>query len=191
MNLSSPGLENAIVRLEPIAEQHRAIIFASEIEESIWKWMPALQGGTNLQNYFDFMLRAQNCGIAATYLLFRQEDDAFAGVTGFNEINKIHRRLRNALAWHPPHMATPRLYQAGQLAMIQRAYDWRAKRIEWQVNPKNSYIMDELRVINPTREALFRNFERMADGNWVDKEVYSLTRPEMAGAIQRLTTELF
>ncbi|MEL6861417.1 MAG: GNAT family protein [Pseudomonadota bacterium] len=191
MDLTAPGLENPIVRLEPIEDQHRALIFASEIEESVWKWMPALPGGTNLQNYFDFILKAQKAGKAATYVVFRQEDGVFAGVTGFNEINKIHRRLRNALAWHPPHLATPQLYQAGQLAMIQRAYDWRAKRLEWQVNTNNTYMMTELAAINPTREALFRNFERTADGVWVDKEVYAMTRPELAGAIQRLTTELF
>lgn len=69
MDLAAPGLENPIVRLEPLAEQHRALIFASEVEESIWKWMPALQGGTNLQNYFDFMLKAQKCGLAATYMV--------------------------------------------------------------------------------------------------------------------------
>ena len=191
MDLSAPGLENNLVRLEPLAENHRALIFASEIEESVWKWMPALRGGTNLQNYFDFMLKAQKCGLAATYIVFLQDDDTFAGVTGFNEINKIHRRLRNALAWHPPHLASPELYQAAQLAMISRALEWRAKRLEWQVNPNNNYIMTQLAEIGPTREAHFRNFERTADGVWVDKIVYSMTRPEMAGAIERLTRELF
>lgn len=191
MDLTAPGLENPIVRLEPIAARHRGHIFASAIEESIWKWMPALPGGTNLENYFEYILKAQKCGLAATYVLFRQHDDAFAGVTGFNEINKIHRRVRNALAWHPPHLSTPELYQAGQLAMIQRAYDWRAKRIEWQVNTNNDYILTQLEAVNPTREALFRNYERTADGVWVDKAIYAMTRPEMAGAIHRLSTELF
>ena len=191
MELTAPVRENQMLRLEPIAEHHRSLIFASDIEESIWKWMPALRGGTNLENYFDFILAAQKSGLAVTYVLFLQENDAFAGVTGFNEINKIHRRIRNALTWHPPHMATPKLYQAGQLAMIQRAYDWRAKRIEWQINTKNTYILNELKAINPTREALLRNYERTADGVWVDKVVFAMTRPEMAGAIQRLNTDLF
>ncbi|MEO0607502.1 MAG: GNAT family protein [Pseudomonadota bacterium] len=191
MELTAPGLENAMLRLEPIAEQHRSLIFASEIEKSVWKWMPALPGGTNLENYFDFILKAQKSGLAATYVLFQKPDETFVGVTGFSEINKIHRRIRNALTWHPPHLTTSRLYQAGQLAMIQRAYDWRAKRIEWQVNAKNTYILDQLKVLNPTREALFRNYERTAEGVWVDKIIFAMTRPEMAGAIQRLTTELF
>mgnify|MGYP000238787391 CR=1 FL=1 len=191
MDLSAPGLENPMLRFEPIAERHRSIIFDSEIEKSVWKWMPALSGGTSLRNYFDSMLTAQSRGVAATFMLYRKSDDQFVGVTGFNDINKIHRRLRNAITWHPPDLATPELFQAGQLSMIQRAYDWRAKRLEWQINPNNDFILAGVTSLKPTEEALFRNFERTADGVWVDKVVYAMTRPEMADAIMRLTCALF
>lgn len=191
MDLIAPGLENPMLRLEPVAERHRDVIFASEVEESLWKWMPALPGGTNLKNYFEYLLKAQKLGASVTYILYRKQDDAFAGLTGFNEINKIHRRIRNALAWHPPDMTTPSLYLAGQHAMIQRAYDWRARRLEWQINPNNRYMMSHLAEVGPTEEARFRNYERTADGLWVDKIVYAMTRPEMAGAITRLQSELF
>ena len=191
MELSAPGLENALVRLEPLGAHHRDLIFASEIEASIWNWMPALPGGTSLSNYFKAMITAQKTGLAATFVLRRQSDDVFAGVTGFNQINKIHRRVRNALAWHPPHLATSQLYQAGQLAMLVRAYAWRAKRVEWQVNTNNHYIKQELAALAPTREALFRKFERTANGDWVDKEVFAMTRPEIADAIHRLEQTLF
>ena len=186
MDLSAPGLETELVRLEPIDEQHWLVLSESGIEEAIWRWMPALPGGTNLRNYFDAILYAQKCGLAATFVLFLKSSNAFAGITGLNEINKIHRRLRNAFAWHPPQISSSELYQAGQLAMIQRAYEWRAKRMEWQVNVNNTFIMTELAKIGPTKEALFRNFERTADGVWVDKAVFAMTRAEMAEAIQRL-----
>lgn len=191
MELSEPGLQNAMLRFEPISEKHRDVVFDSEIEESVWKWMPALRGGSNLGVYFDFILKTQKAGLAATFVLFRQSDGVFAGITGFNDINKIHRRVRNAIAWHPPVVATSELYQAGQLSMMKRAYEWRAKRLEWQLNPDNSYIMEQVLALGPTREAYFRNFERSASGAWVDKIVYSMTRPELAEAIQSLETKLF
>lgn len=179
-----------MLRLEPLSEAHRDVIFSSGVEDSVWKWMPAIPGGASLENYFRFMLAAQKSGAIATFVLFRKSDQAFVGITGFSEINKIHRRVRNALAWHPPNVATSTLYQAGQLAMIQRAYDWRAKRIEWQVNTNNTYIMTELDDVGPTREAYFRDFEKTANGVWVDKIVFAMTRNEMAAAIQRLQSQL-
>ena len=169
MELRAPGLENAMVRLQPMGEQ---------------------SGGPSLRAYFDFILQAQKLGMAATFILFRQSDGAFAGITGMNKINKLHRRVRIAIAWHPPELGSPALYKAGQLAMIQRAYDWRAKRVEWQVNPQNKFIMDELAKIGPTQEAHFRNFERTADGLWVDKVVFSMTRSEMVEAIARLERDI-
>lgn len=190
MELNAPGLENELVRLEPIGEQHWLTINTAEIQEAFWRWMPAQRGGASLRAYFDFILKAQAAGLAATFVLFRQSDGAFAGITGMNEINKLHRRVRIAIAWHPPELGSPELYKAGQLAMIQRAYDWRAKRVEWQVNTDNKFILEELAKIGPTREALFRNFERTADGVWVDKAIFSMTRPEMAQAIARLEREI-
>lgn len=191
MELAAPGLKNSIVRLEPLDESHRDVIFDSSIEPSLWKWMPALPGGTSLGHYFKSMLYAQKCGLAATFVLFDQSSSDFVGITGFNEINKIHRRVRNAVTWHPPDLATSRLYRAGQLAMMERAYAWRAKRIEWQINTENKYRLRELAFINPTREALFRHFERTADGLWIDKIVFAMTRSEITDAIVRLKADLF
>ena len=191
MDLSAPGYENGQLRFEPLSEAHADVLLNSDIEDAVWKWMPALPQGTSLRKYFDFILKAHSCGAAVFYVLFRKTDGEFVGITGFNEINKIHRRIRNMVAWHPPHLTSLELYQAGQHGMMERAYAWRAKRMEWQVNPENSYLMDHVTSLEPTREAYFRNFERTADGIWVDKVVFSMTRPELADAIRTLETRLF
>ena len=190
MELSAPGLQNALLRLDPICDEHRDVIFASNVQESIWKWMPALRGGSNLSNYFDFILQAQKAGTAATFVLFLRGTDTFAGITGFNEINKVHRRVRNALAWHPNELEVPDLYLAGQAAMIDRAYEWGAKRLEWQVNSNNQFILAGLEMIGPSQEAVFRNYERTADGIWVDKIVFGMTRKEMEQASARLNAHI-
>ncbi|MCR9195614.1 MAG: hypothetical protein NXH88_12830 [Hyphomonas sp.] len=190
MDLSAPGYETALLRFEPVCDAHRDLLRGPAIEKSLWKYMPALSGGTNLENYLQALLQTQKAGIAAYYVLFQKSDGAYAGIAGFNEINRIHRRLRNNISWHPPDMDAIRLYQATQHGMMKRAYDWRAKRMEWQINPKNEFIMQNLQFLEPTREAHFRNFERTADGVWIDKIVYSMTRPELAAAIERLEREL-
>jgi len=190
MDLSAPGYETERLRYEPLVEAHSAVLLNSEIEQSVWKYMPALRHGTNLRNYFDFLLNVQISGRSANYVLFRKADNQFVGLTGFSEINKIHRRLRNTIAWHPHELASEELYQAAQHGMLKRAYDWRAKRLEWQINPDNKFQMQHVASLNPTREAHFRNYERTAGGDWIDKIVFSMTRPELAAAIQTLETRL-
>ena len=190
MNLSAPGYETEYMRFEPIGEQHRDVLRASDIEKSVWKYMPALPGGTTLKKYLLSIMQAHASGQAAYYVLFRKSDGAFAGIAGYCEINKIHRRLRNHISWHPPDMDARTLYRAAQHGMIKRAYLWRAKRMEWQINPDNEFLLDNLRDLNPTREAYLRNFERTADGVWIDKIVFSMTRTELAEALRRLETQL-
>jgi len=190
MDLSAPGYETDLLRFEPVSEAHRDVLRNSVIEKSMWKYMPALSGGTNVQKYMRAILQQQACGHAAYYVLFKKGDDQFAGIAGFNEINKIHRRLRNHISWHPPDLDAAYLYLATQYGMLKRAYDWRAKRMEWQINPKNDFLMQNLPQLAPQREAHFRNFERTADGEWIDKIVFSMTRPELASAIEKLETRL-
>jgi len=190
MDLSAPGYETELLRFEPFSDSHRDLLRAPGIEKSVWKYMPALSGGTNLRKYLMAVLQSQASGEAAYYVLFWKADGSFAGVSGFNEINRIHRRLRNHISWHPPEADVTQLYRATQHGMLKRAYDWRAKRMEWQINPKNDFIMQNLQYLEPTREAHFRNYERTADGVWIDKIVFSMTRPELAVAVERLEAEL-
>lgn len=190
MDLSAPGYETDLLRFEPVSESHRETLRDSAIEKSVWKYMPALSGGTNLKKYLLMLLQTHAQGAAAYYVLFQKSDGAFAGIAGFNEINRIHRRLRNHISWHPPEMDANRLYRATQYGMMKRAFDWGAKRMEWQINPRNDFIMHNLQALEPVREAHFRSFERTADGVWIDKIVFSMTRPELAAAIERLEQEL-
>ena len=190
MDLTAPGYETELLRFDPVGETHRDLLRESAIEKSVWKYMPALRGGTSLRKYMQALLDTQAAGVAAYYVLFRKSDGAFAGLAGFNEINRIHRRLRNHVSWHPPEMDVVHLYRATQHGMLKRAYAWRAKRMEWQIHPKNDFMMNNLDYLAPTREAHFRNFERTADGVWIDKIIFSMTRPELAAAIKRLEQDL-
>ncbi|MEM9939093.1 MAG: hypothetical protein AAF768_09620 [Pseudomonadota bacterium] len=190
MDLDAPDLASDLFRLDILNETHREILRTSDIETALWLWMPAIPGGTHFNNYFDYMLKMQASGLTVLYVVLRKSDDRFMGLTGFGEINRLHRRLRNLLAWYPPDVFEPRLYASSQLAMLRRAQDWGAKRIEWQVNTKNTFVLEQLEIIAPTREALLRNYERAADGEWTDKIVFSLIRDEIEAAAQRLETLL-
>lgn len=186
MSIISSGMENDLLRFEPLSDAHREVIFASDLETAIWKWMPALPKGANLASYYKHMLAAQEQEERVTYVLFRKSDNAFCGLTGFSEIDRTHRKVRNALAWHPPDKDPLKKYLFGQISMIERAYDWGAKRLEWRVNTKNDFILSGMERIGAKKEATLRNFERTAQGTWADKAVFALTRPEMQPTIERL-----
>lgn len=184
VKLGDPGLESATLKLVPLTSSHRDIILSSGIEDAIWKWMPALKGGTSFEQYFDFMLKAHGAGIYTTFVLLSKANDQFVGIAGYTDTSRQHRRTRIAMAWFAPNLFEPHLFQSVQLALMQRALDWGAKRIEWSINPENTFMMEQLEAIKPTFEARMRNYERLAGGRWADKVVYSMTRPEAADRIK-------
>ena len=190
MRLEEAGLENAGLRFVPLDTSHRELVLNSGVEEAIWKWMPALRGGVSFEQYFDFMIQAHGKGLYTTFVLFRKSDDQFLGVTGYTDTSKQHRRTRIAMVWFAPELFEPELYQYAQLGLIQRAYDWGARRIEWSLNPNNTFMMTQLETIGPTKEATMRHYERLASGQWADKIVFSMLRPEMAEAIKMLEARL-
>lgn len=190
MDLNAPGLESDDLRLEVLGEKHRSVLKSSEIETALWLWMPAIPGGTNFDGYFDYMLKMQTSGSSVLYVLFRKSDDVFAGLTGFGEINRLHRRVRNLLTWHPPELFTPQLFLSAQIAMLRRAQEWGAKRIEWHINTKNQFMLEQIALIEPTQEALLRNYERSADGGWTDKIIFALVRGEIDEAMMRMMAQL-
>lgn len=190
MTLNDPGLENRRLRFEPLYEAHRDVLNTPETIAAIWKWMPPLTDGTNFDNYFDFMLAAQAHGAVAAFVLFDREKGTWEGITGFDTISRQHRRVRIAFAWHPPATFEPEIFQLTQLSMIKRAMDWRAKRIEWQVYSKNTFFLEHLEALGPTREAVLRQEIRMADGSWADKIVFSMINQEPEQAIRRLAPEM-
>jgi RimJ/RimL family protein N-acetyltransferase len=190
MKLENPGLENAALRFVPLDASHRDLVLKSGIEEGMWKWAPALRGGVSFAQYFDFMIQAQGQGIYTSFALYRKTDNQFIGLTGYTDTNQQHRRTRIAIAWFAPNLFEPRLFQYAQLGLLKRAYDWRARRVEWSLNPDNEFFMRQMAFIGPTKEATMRNYERLASGKWADKVVYSMLRPEMVEAIKKLEDRL-
>ncbi|MDJ0922166.1 MAG: GNAT family protein [Henriciella sp.] len=190
MDLAAPGLESDLLRLDVLNEGHRATLKSSTIETALWLWMPAIPGGTHFDSYFDYMMKMQQAGMVVLYLLSFKSDGGFAGLTGFGEINRLHRRVRNLLAWYPPELFEPKLYLSSQLAMLRRAQSWGVRRIEWQLNTRNKFMLEQIERIGPKREAVLRNYERVADGSWTDKIVFSLIRNEIEEAAQRMEAQL-
>lgn len=186
MNLEAPGLETALLRFVPLDASHRSLFLNKRVEDALWAYMPALPGGTRFEDYVDFFIKAQVAGLYTGFVMYRKADNAFVGLTAFTDTNRLHRRTRIAVTWFEPEIYTPDLFDSMTLGLLQRASDWGARRVEWSINPKNDFWVENVARIAPNREATLRNYERMADGQWADKTVYSFIGAEIKTAISRL-----
>ena len=98
----------------------------------------------------------------------------------------MHRRVRLGYTWLEPHLRGRGVYAAIQKLLIQRALDWGAKRLEWFVEERNTRAVRAIESIGAMKEGVLRDYEKFADGEWVDVTVLSMLRDEAKNAVHRL-----
>lgn len=186
MKLDAPDLKNEIVELTVLGEEHRDVLGRSGAVSAMWSWMPVIATGTNFDSYFDHTLALKERGDFVPFAITRRSDSAFAGVAGFLDINRTHRRLRVGYIWHPQDMRGTTIHPATQLALIERALAARIRRIELHAAEANERAIRAAERLGAIREGVLRNYMRVADGRWANMVVFSLLDTEAKAAMALL-----
>jgi N-acetyltransferase len=185
-NLDTPNLENEHVRLDVVTAADREGIALESVIQSMWKWLPVIGTGTNFDVYFDRVLASARSGELVPFKVTRQCDQAFAGLVAFEAISRTHRRLRIGFAWHPEDMRGTYIGPATQLALLERAYDARFRRIEFEIPEENKRAVAAAERLGCTCEGVLRNYYRLAGGGWANIVNLSLVENEIPLAARRL-----
>ncbi|MEM7768264.1 MAG: GNAT family protein [Pseudomonadota bacterium] len=183
MTLDAPGLSNALVRLETFDASHVPVLGASTAVKDMWRSMPDIPKGTNFTAYADYTLKQKAEGRIVPFVIFRQSDDAFAGVVAFENMSRTHRRVRIAHYWHPEPMRGTGVFQASQALLVERAVEWGARRIAWMVSARNEAAHAAVLSLGAREEGRMRSFIRLADGTFSDMIVLSFLRDEAKAAL--------
>ncbi len=194
MELSADGLENKWVRLErmtPSFEIYEFVKYSGAVE-AMWQWMPRVSGwGVSFEDYFKYVSHQIKNRHMIAYLARSKSDDAFVGGAAFLRASRTHRSVQIGYIWTPPSVRGSKLPIAIQAAMIQRAIDWRAKRIYWVVDVTNTRYSAFLeRKIGAIKEGQFESFARLNNGRWCDAAVYALAGDKLNGVVPRLEAML-
>ncbi len=191
MKLSDPGLNSQTICLEMIREEHREALRQSNAVEYMWMSLPAIQRGAGFDAYFDYTIKTGGDGIWVPFaLLDPNQNDKFVGVTAYIKPNRTHRRVSIGYTWLDPELRGLGIYAAIQKLMIQRALDWGARRISWPIEADNERAIRAVKGLGATHEGVLRNYERFADGQWVDIAILSMLRDEAKSAVMKLDATL-
>ncbi len=190
MDLNAPGLENALVKLEPLTEAHRDMLRATDAIEHMWQSMPAIQRLAGFDAYYDHMMRCEKAQEAVSFAILCPDTGKFIGVSAYLEPNRTHRRVRIGYSWLDHGFRGKGIYQAVQHLLISRAVEWGAKRISWHIEARNERALRAIEALGAVHEGTMRNYARFADGTWVDMAILSMLRDEAKIAVTRLTEHL-
>ncbi|MEM5516100.1 GNAT family protein [Henriciella sp. AS95] len=186
MELNAPGLETSMIRLQPLAEEHRAVIHNRNAINDMWKFMPVIPDGHNLNAYFDHTLRMSQLGTGQALVVLSKETDELIGIAAFILPNRLHRRVRVGYTWlEEAHRGTGVATHV-QYLMIKRSIEWRARRVEWLMSSRSERAFAHIESLGAIHEGTLRKYSRMADGSWADVYVFSLIDDEIRAALDKI-----
>ncbi|MCI4645052.1 MAG: GNAT family N-acetyltransferase [Hyphomonadaceae bacterium] len=189
MNLHAPGLEDELVRLEPFEQGHVAYLKDFGAVEAMWDWMPDIPTGKSADAYAAHICSLQKRGTLVAFTMFRQSDNAFAGVVDYDFISRTHRRVRISNFWYTEEARGKGFFQASQCLLIRRALDWGAKRVGWIVPAEAKSAVRAIERLGAKQEGLLRSYYRFAGGGWADMALHAMLRDEAELALHRIKLE--
>jgi N-acetyltransferase len=186
-----PILMAGRVRLEPLAEAHRAGLQRAADDPRIWAHMPYDASGAGFTGWFYRSLELALAGREAVWAVRSLGDDALVGSTRYLAIEPDHRRLEIGHTWYAPARWGGSVNPACKLALLRYAFETLGfNRVEFKTDHRNVRSQAAIAKLGAVREGVFRAHMVRRDGTLRDSVYFSIVRSEWPAVRDKLTARL-
>lgn len=190
MQITPQTLENHIVRLEPLTEQHREPLRPLANDMSMWPQTTMRGDGKHFDIWFDAMLEATSAGKQISHAVYDKAAGAFVGHSAYLVITPDHKRLEIGWTWYEASVRGSKINPACKRLLIGNAFDNGAERVELKTAAINKRSQTAMRKMGATEEGTFRRHILTWNGEWRDTVWFSILKEEWPGARSRLDERL-
>ena len=190
MRLIETVLENDDVRLEPLADRHRAELRqATDADRDIWTALfPISMAGEHFDPFWTDIMEKRRIGYALPFAVVR--DGACVGFTSYLRINPDWRSLDIGGTYYRPEWRSTRLNPAAKLLLLDHAFACGARRVQFRVDALNARSRAAMVKLGAVEEGVIRQEKPIWTGRIQDTAVFSILNSEWpqvkAGLLRRL-----
>lgn len=178
MRLDAVILENAFVRLEPVAEMHREDLRAAGAHADIWTYMLASAQGARFDAFFDAMLDGLASGARIPFTIFDQCTNDVLGSTSYYMIDAAHATVEIGGTWYVPAARGGAVNPSCKRLVIGHAFESGANRVEFKTDARNARSRAALIKLGASLDGVHRRRHILSDGYVRDTAYYSLLTEE-------------
>ncbi|MFK8060947.1 MAG: GNAT family N-acetyltransferase [Polaribacter sp.] len=177
---SNIELENDHVLLIPFntdrKEELKEIIF----EKNIWKYMGMhMNTEEAFNNYIANTIRDKENGICYPFLIIDKKKNKVAGSTRYGYINKASQKCEIGWTWYGIDYQGIGLNKACKYELLKFGFETIGfKRIQFSADQENIRSQKAIEKLGATKEGLFRNNYRDANGQSRNDVYYSIIQEE-------------
>lgn len=178
MALEFKTLENAVLRLEPLAERHREDLqTACWADPDIWTKLYSI---SMLPEHFDamftMMLKGEFAAPSQTYAVV--QDGRCVGMTSFLLIDTKNRTVEVGGTYYAPQVRGGAVNPAAKRLMLGHAFDSGMNRVQLCVDALNARSRAACLKLGAVQEGILRNQKIVWTGRVRDTVVFSITPDE-------------
>jgi len=190
MKIEPSILENAVVRLEPLTEDHREALRPLAQEAEIWALTSLRGDGAYFDPWFDMILSGTRAGTQISHLVRRRSDDAPVGHSAFLSIVPEHARLEIGWTWYGATARGTAVNPAAKHLLLGRAFACGAERVELKTHHRNLRSQAAMRKMGATQEGTLRRHLKCWTGEWRDTVWFSVLKEEWPGVAAGLEARI-
>lgn len=188
MKLEARVLENAYVRLEPLAEAHREDLRAPADDPAIWRWFPIRGDGAHFDDMFSRYIEPGS--IFDLPFAVRAASGRLVGLTTLMNVRARDAGVEIGGTWYAPAAQGGPVNPACKLLLMAHAFESGAERVELKTDALNARSRAAILKLGAAFEGVHRHHMRRPDGSWRDTAWYSILRSEWPDAKARLEARL-
>ncbi len=196
MELAATTLENAWVRLEPLAERHRdGLIAAAHADLSIFAHMPYPVERQGYGGWFDWLREEQAAGRWMPFAVMASPVDGGGKDTVVGQSCYINIRPKDDCVevggtWYRREAQATAINPAAKLLLLGHAFASGAERVELKTDALNLQSRGAMEKLGCSFEGVMRHQMRRPDGSWRDNAWYSVIRPDWPALRARIEARL-
>jgi len=177
------ALENAWVRLEPLAEAHRQELAGLAEDPVRWEFAPVdAHGGPFAEwatRWFDSAMAAHAAGIQVIFVVRDLASQRTVGSTRYLNLEPAHRRLEIGSTFYGPSARGTYVNPACKHLLLAHAFDsLGAARVELKCDARNARSRAAIAALGAKEEGTLRRHMLLGDGFLRDTVYYSVLAHE-------------
>jgi RimJ/RimL family protein N-acetyltransferase len=176
----APLLQNHLVRLEPLAAQHRDDL--AEAVGELWRtWYTRIPSPGGMAAEIERRLARHRAGEMAPWAVVDARSDRAVGMTTFLHLDEANRRLEIGSTWLGPAAQGSGVNAAAKLLLLERAFEvLGCIAVELRAHWHNHQSRAAIARLGAKQDGVLRSHTIMPDGIVRDTVVFSILDTEWA-----------
>ena len=177
MRPNTPELENAFVRMEPIAPAHReGLRWAAGTEAELFQYMPSDLTGAGFDAWMDWSLNRPN---EMVWTVVDRNANLIVGSTRYLNVELAHKRVEIGYTWYSRRVWGGPVNPSCKFLLFQHGFETLGlNRIELKTDARNARSRMAIARLGAKQEGIFRRHMVVQGGHLRDTVYFSVIADE-------------